>query len=207
MIYVLGSPDRKFVKIGFSKKRPVERCEQIEDAHPSPLVLMLVLRGDKSVERHFHQRFNALRARREWFQKAREIEEWLRTDHGVITRPFYEWLLLRRGDASPIGTFARDALEDVSFPKEAMTYLSVEDHLRDRGISWETRELFDLAWRDFLRYEVRRALATVVADDVGGGSAAVPVDDVRAGRLRSTRSEHSRRHAKSGLGCGSLCHG
>ncbi len=162
MIYVLSSSDRTCVKIGFSKKSPVERCEQLESAHPDRLVLLSVLRGDKNVERHLHGRFDELRIpiRREWFQKGREIEEWLRADAGVVTRCFYDWLLMRRNNETIVGAFSRDFADLEDFPRETKSYFVVEDYLRDRGASFETRLLFDRVWRDFLRDEVRKELET-----------------------------------------------
>ena len=191
MIYVVASPDRKCVKIGFSNKRPVERCEDLEASHPSILVPMLILRGDKSVERHFHNRFEALRIRREWFRKEREIDEWMRSEDGIVTCPFYEWLLLRRNDAPPIGTFACYVLEDANFPKEAKNYLVLEDHLRVCCTSSETRELFDKAWRAFLRCEARKEVVarSVTINDVHPG---VPRPERRppAVRRAPVRPEH-----------------
>jgi len=162
MIYVVSTSDRACVKIGYSKKRPIERCGDLEAAHPEQLVLLLVLRGDKSVERYFHNRFEALRipSRREWFQKGREIEEWLRSEEGIITRSFYDWLTMRSGDENQIGDFARGALQADDFPRASKSYFVVEDYLRARGSSLETRVLFDRAWREFLRDAVRVELVT-----------------------------------------------
>ena len=200
MIYVLSSSDRTCVKIGFSKKSPVERCEQLEAAHPDQLVLISVLRGDKSVERHLHGRFDALRvpSRREWFQKGREIEEWLRADDGIVTRCFYDWLLMRRNNKTIVGAFSRDFADLEDFPRTTKSYFAVEDYLRDRGASFETRLSFDSVWRDFLRDEVRKDLE---AYPVESRNVSMPfVRGVRAERpvraelmdpeLESTHREH-----------------
>ena len=192
MIYVALSPDRTCVKIGFSKKNPVERCEQLEAAHPARLVLLLVLRGDKSVERYFHNRFDTLRVpiRREWFQMGREIEDWLRVEEGIITRPFSEWLLHRTHYDNPIGTFARGAFEG-DFPRAAKSYFVVEEHLRSSGASSETHAIFEEAWREFLRDEVRKELATHSIDnDKIRPERSDPVRPERSDLVRPERSDH-----------------
>jgi uncharacterized protein YozE (UPF0346 family) len=158
MIYVLTSPDRAHVKIGFSGRAdPVERCEEIELARPERLVLMLLLRGDWHVEKQLHQRFASARLadRQEWFQMTREIEDWLRAEAGIVTQPFFEWLLGRRDDGHPIGTFAR-ALDVKLFPKEARSFFGVDDHLRVSGASLKVRTSFEEAWREFLREEAKK---------------------------------------------------
>ena len=189
MIYVVSSSDRTRVKIGFSKKSPVERCEQLESAHPDQLVLISVLRGDKSVERHLHGRFDALRvpSRREWFQKGPEIEEWLRTDDGVVTRRFYDWLM-RRNNETIVGAFSRDFADLEDFPRETKSYFVVEDYLRDRGASFETRLRFDSIWRDFLRDEVRKELETY------------PVESRYMSLVRGARPELERSHREHVVG-------
>lgn len=173
MIYVLASSDQTCVKIGFSGKLdPVERCEEIEQAHPERLVLLLLLRGDKRVERQLHERFVTSRmpARREWFQLGREIEDWLRAEAGVVAQPFYEWLLRRRNDEDLIGSFARDATEAKNFPRGAKSFFAVDGYLRDSGVSSEAHAAFKEAWRDFLRDEAKKEPAPDpidVADDGG----------------------------------------
>lgn len=158
MIYVLSSADRTCVKIGFSRKRPIERCESIEASHPVRLVPLLVLRGDTSVERHLHKRFEVHRTQREWFRKGKEIEDWLRVEEGLISQPFYSWLAARRHYDNPIGVLARRSSNDVCFPTTAKTYIAVEDHLRAEGASLEMHEAFNSAWREFLRTEVTKDL-------------------------------------------------
>ena len=187
MIYALLSPDRSSVKIGFSKKQPVERCEHLEAAHPARLVLLLVMRGDKSVERHLHNRFKALRVRGEWFQKGRDLEDWLCAEDGVISQPFADWLGNRRHYANPIGTFARDALDDALFPMTTKSYFAVDAHLRNRSASLETHTVFDGAWREFLRDEVRKELEKhpvgrryTRPEHSGRAESAVPVVEDRA---------------------------
>ena len=159
MIYVLLSPERSIVKIGCSERKdPVKRCEEIEQAGPDRLVLLLLMRGDWFVEKELHQNFTAARvpARQEWFHMTREIEDWLRAEVGIASRPFYEWLLTRRDGADPIGKFARTATEAKSFPKSALSFFNVEDYLRASGASLEMRTSFEEAWREFLRDEAKR---------------------------------------------------
>ncbi len=46
MIYVLADAERTTVKIGFSgRPDPIKRCESLEQNHPKPLVLLLLLHG------------------------------------------------------------------------------------------------------------------------------------------------------------------
>jgi len=159
MIYALLSPERSIVKIGCSERKdPVKRCEEIEQAGPDRLVLLLLMRGDWFVEKELHRNFTAARvpARQEWFHVTHEIEDWLRAEVGIVTQPFYEWLLTRRDGADPIGNFARAATEAKDFPKSALSFFSVEDHLRARDASLETHTSFEEAWREFLRDEAKR---------------------------------------------------
>jgi len=160
VIYVLATQDRASIKIGFSKERPVERCEQIEEAHPGRLTLLTVMRGDKNIERHFQKRFDKLRmpSRREWFKNGHEIKEWLRTEEDIIKRPFYEWLIQPRDDDSQLGKLARSVMDEDTFPTRAKTYFPIEDYFRGKGVSIETLLIFDEAWREFLRQTVRHEL-------------------------------------------------
>jgi uncharacterized protein YozE (UPF0346 family) len=95
--------------------------------------------------------------------------------------------LLRRNDENPIGTFARGVLEADGFPGATKSYFVVDAYLRNSGASLEKHELFDGAWREFLRDEVRKEL---VAHPIAIDRVLLEhIDNGRAHRVRGPRND------------------
>ncbi len=75
-VYVLFNPRAHRVKIGRSVNL-VRRLSSLQGGSADPLELLLVLAGDKYVERSLHHRFASLRRIGEWFEVSWELVDWL----------------------------------------------------------------------------------------------------------------------------------
>lgn len=81
-----GRPNRAFVyfiqtesgdiKIGIAEN-PIWRLERIQDYHPRPLKLLLIVAGNTDLERALHLRFEKLNLRGEWFRGEAELMVWI----------------------------------------------------------------------------------------------------------------------------------
>ena len=65
-VYFILNPALDHVKIGFSKN-PVKRLAALQTASSVSLEFLLILPGDKFMEKMFHDKFEHCRLRGEWF--------------------------------------------------------------------------------------------------------------------------------------------
>jgi Meiotically up-regulated gene 113 len=82
VIYVMqGRHDADRVKIGLTSGAEEKRRRSLNTGHGSPLTVLHLLPGDRSVEEGYHDRFVAsnVPGTREWFFRTDEIEQWLKT--------------------------------------------------------------------------------------------------------------------------------
>lgn len=61
-----------FIKIGTTTKLK-HRLQNVQTSHPTPLVLVGSLKGDKRLERELHRRFASLRVNGEWFREVDDL--------------------------------------------------------------------------------------------------------------------------------------
>ena len=61
-----------FVKIGTTRNLK-HRLQNVQTSHPTPLVLIGSVKGDKRLERELHRRFASLRVNGEWFREVHEL--------------------------------------------------------------------------------------------------------------------------------------
>jgi hypothetical protein len=73
MIYFIRTVGRPYVKIGFCGGDPVIRMAGLQVGAVDQLELMGASAGGPSDERAWHQRFDHLRARGEWFELTPEL--------------------------------------------------------------------------------------------------------------------------------------
>ena len=78
MIYFIITEDRKFVKIGFTKKNLKNRINAIQTGCPLKIKCSLLLEGDKTKETELHIKFNSFKSYGEWFYLTEEIEEFIK---------------------------------------------------------------------------------------------------------------------------------
>jgi hypothetical protein len=75
MIYFIQSGRSRFVKIGYCAGEPRVRLAQLQVGNPDPLKLIAVKEGDKDAEKRWHQMFDYLRVRGEWFRWDDELRD------------------------------------------------------------------------------------------------------------------------------------
>ena len=151
MIYFLATADRTHVKIGYTARDPDRRRDELDGAHPEPLILLAIMSGDRHTEKKLHARFAALRVRREWFRFEQPIVE-LIADERIACAPssFFAWLMTKCGDDDPIGDVARDASSDARFPRNVRTFDGVRSYLHSRRACLEALEAAEEAWNAFV---------------------------------------------------------
>lgn len=66
-VYFFGSPDGRFVKIGWTGDIQ-RRWKDIQASHPEPLMFLGAIAGDEAKEHHFHRYCAAHRVSGEWFR-------------------------------------------------------------------------------------------------------------------------------------------
>lgn len=64
---------------------------------------------------------------------------------------FYGWLDKQKNLHSPLGSWARDALGDETFPKDVASLDALQSHLRAKGASAATLATARLAWLAYAR--------------------------------------------------------
>lgn len=57
-----------FVKIGYCARDPIRRLEKLQVGNPVALTLLALIEGGKDVEREWHDRYDKMRERGEWFR-------------------------------------------------------------------------------------------------------------------------------------------
>src|SRR4051812_35101412 len=75
MIYFIQSGRSEFVKIGHCAGNPRMRLGQLQVGNPEELRLIAVKEGGVQEEIAFHQRFDHLRIRGEWFSWDEELRD------------------------------------------------------------------------------------------------------------------------------------
>lgn len=76
-VYFIEAAGLGTVKIGWSRKHPVQRLYRLRVGSPVALELLGFMRGDRSMERRLHRRFRHQRARGEWFNLSDELRTFI----------------------------------------------------------------------------------------------------------------------------------
>lgn len=84
MIYFIQAGNNGPIKIGIASK-PETRLKNLQTAHFDELTIRGVMPGDKEVEKELHDRFSSYHMRGEWFQNAKEIDEFILTNCSLGT--------------------------------------------------------------------------------------------------------------------------
>lgn len=82
VVYFLYSPATDMVKIGVTTQLRA-RISDLNTAHGVELQLLLLLPGDRLVERRMHRRFADLRAGREWFKAEESLLQFIADERGI----------------------------------------------------------------------------------------------------------------------------
>ena len=72
-IVIEATPKEKYLKIGFAKD-PEARLANLQTANPLSMELLGSIKGDKKLEKSFHQIFGPLRHLNEWFLYTKTVE-------------------------------------------------------------------------------------------------------------------------------------
>jgi uncharacterized protein YozE (UPF0346 family) len=64
---------------------------------------------------------------------------------------FYDWLGKQKNLHSPLGSWAREALRDESFPKDIASLEALQTHLRTQDATGATLATARLAWLTYAR--------------------------------------------------------
>lgn len=88
MLYVAALKDMTLVKLGYTRRPPIERLNEQLAVYPTDdwLVLLAVTPGNASDERQLHKRFSSTRIqnRREWFYWSPALAAWIRETRAVV---------------------------------------------------------------------------------------------------------------------------
>ena len=158
MIYALVTSDGADVKIGYTgRSDPMVRVDEISSYHPRPLRLLVLIPGDRMMERSLHKRFAAFKRpkRREWFQFSAEIDRWISVECrsiGTTAFSFYTWLMERVEDDDVIGDVARDARDARDFPKDVDALAQLLGYLRSKRACSEALAAATEAWPQWLAF-------------------------------------------------------
>lgn len=97
-VYIVGSPDYNFVKIG-TTQNPADRFEEFQTASPFELYVYAIIpisRGRVSLEKRLHKRYAPYRLRGEWFKIEGDLLRDLLLCLPHPPMPFRDWLKKRR---------------------------------------------------------------------------------------------------------------
>ena len=72
-VYFMRQGDFGPIKIGWTTTTMKRRLHTLKVASPWPLVVLLVIPGDRALESSLHEKFSHLRLRGEWFLPAPEL--------------------------------------------------------------------------------------------------------------------------------------
>lgn len=115
MIYFIKSGE--FVKIGHCERDPIRRLEKLQIGNPITLELIAIVpNGSRHDERQWHDRFEKLRVRGEWFQLERRIL-WAIKPHRVDHEEWSRKRPARTMEGVPAWKIAA-YLESCSAPKQ-----------------------------------------------------------------------------------------
>jgi len=131
-VYFAAAFTEGLVKIGFSSA-PFRRVSSLRTQHKIPLKMVALLDGDRSDERKFHARFDAVRSHGEWF--------------------FYKGELKRFLDAQPLPGQTSSGYQRCLRPQVSEAYLIAK---AERNPKFSVAEAIDLmsGWRPATAYKV-----------------------------------------------------
>lgn len=76
-IYLIATECGEFVKIGFTKGKPMKRLASLQTGSPQLLRLLGYFRGDVSDEMRLHRVFASLRCQGEWFRLRMKLADFV----------------------------------------------------------------------------------------------------------------------------------
>lgn len=71
-IYVFGNFKKEICKIGYSTN-PLKRLNSIQTGCPFKLEIILILRGDRKIEKNLHKKYKKYKTNGEWFSFSGEL--------------------------------------------------------------------------------------------------------------------------------------
>ena len=75
-VYLIAAHGTGKIKIGYSAKTPDGRLRTLQTANPHELRLLMLIRGSRRDEPRYHQMFDHIRVRGEWFKDTPELREY-----------------------------------------------------------------------------------------------------------------------------------
>jgi len=99
MIYFITQQD-KYVKIGYTKAKPLKRLVSLQIGNPFKLTLWGCIPGEKDAEARLHQAFDISRVRGEWYALTPDIVKYMHEVESLrvcITDAEYEYIAQQHG--------------------------------------------------------------------------------------------------------------
>jgi|ERR1051325_1987529 hypothetical protein len=78
MVYFIGNIQKEVIKIGYTKSDVKGRLKSLQTGSHCKLYVILVIEGERDLEKYLHQQFKAYNTSGEWFNISDEIKEYVR---------------------------------------------------------------------------------------------------------------------------------